>query len=57
MGLSGYFARSLDDLETALVSAKNNATGTVIICDIHIDENVFPIVPPGEALNNQVSAE
>ena len=57
MGLSGYFVKNLDDLETALVSAKNNATGTVIICDIHIDENVFPIVPPGEALNNQVSAE
>lgn len=57
MGLSGYFAKSLDDLKRALIQAKKNSSGSVIICDIHIDENVFPIVPPGEALNNQVSAE
>ncbi len=57
MGLSGYFAKNLDDLESALIHAKQNSSGSVIICDIHIDENVFPIVPPGEALNNQVSAE
>ncbi len=47
MGLSGYFVKDLTDLKGALEKAKINPTGTVIICDIHIDENVFPIVPPG----------
>jgi acetolactate synthase I/II/III large subunit len=57
MGLKGFFIKDLEGLASALEEAKVNPTGTVLICDIHIDENVFPIVPPGEALNNQVSAE
>jgi acetolactate synthase-1/2/3 large subunit len=57
MGLTGFFVRNLQELTSALEVAKKNPMGTVIICDIHIDENVFPIVPPGEAINNQVSAE
>ncbi|MEI8215494.1 MAG: biosynthetic-type acetolactate synthase large subunit [Eubacteriales bacterium] len=57
MGLNANLAIDLDGLKDALAKAKDRKTGTVIICDIHIDENVFPIVPPGEALNNQVSSE
>jgi acetolactate synthase-1/2/3 large subunit len=57
MGLTGFFTNNLQDLQTALEAAKINPTGTVIICDIHIDENVFPFVPAGEAINNQVLSE
>ncbi len=57
MGLTGYYTRDLDGLAAALENAKANNKGTVIICDIHIDENVFPIVPPGEAINNPISEE
>lgn len=57
MGLDADFTTDLDGLKNALNNAKGRKTGTVIICDIHIDENVFPIVPPGEAINNQVSSE
>jgi hypothetical protein len=57
MGLDADFTNDLDGLKNALDKAKVRKTGTVIICDIHIDENVFPIVPPGEAINNQVSSE
>jgi acetolactate synthase-1/2/3 large subunit len=57
MGLDADFTTDLDGLRNALNNAKVRKTGTVIICDIHIDENVFPIVPPGEAINNQVSSE
>jgi acetolactate synthase-1/2/3 large subunit len=57
MGLDADFTTDLDGLKNALNNAKVRKTGTVIICDIHIDENVFPIVPPGEAINNQVSSE
>jgi acetolactate synthase-1/2/3 large subunit len=57
MGLDANFTTDLIGLRNALTKAKDRKTGTVIICDIHIDENVFPIVPPGEALNNQVYSE
>lgn len=57
MGLDADFTKDIEGLKKALNLAKDRKTGTVIICDIHIDENVFPIVPPGEAINNQVSSE
>lgn len=52
-GLSGYYAESLDQLKQALESAVSSGKGAVIVCDIEIDESVYPIVPPGEAINNQ----
>ncbi|WP_027399969.1 biosynthetic-type acetolactate synthase large subunit [Anaerovorax odorimutans] len=56
-GLNGYYVKSVDSLTEALKDAKEKGKGTVIACEIYIDENVWPIVPPGEAINNQVLAE
>ena len=56
-GLRGHYTRDLGSLQAALEEAKSSGQGRVIVCDIHIDDNVFPIVPPGEAINNQVTEE
>ncbi len=56
-GLSGCLVKDRDELKKALEDAKNSKTGTVIACEIFIDENVAPIVPPGEAINNQLLTE
>jgi acetolactate synthase-1/2/3 large subunit len=56
-GLSGCLVKDRAGLKEALEKAKNSKTGTVIACEIFIDENVAPIVPPGEAINNQLLTE
>jgi len=56
-GLSGCLVKDREGLKEALENAKNSETGTVIACEIFIDENVAPIVPPGEAINNQLLTE
>ncbi len=56
-GLSGYLVKDRTGLKKALEAAKEAKTGTVIACEISVAENVTPIVPPGEAINNQLLAE
>ena len=56
-GLSGCLVKDRDELKKALEDALNSKTGTLIACEIFIDENVAPIVPPGEAINNQLLTE
>lgn len=56
-GLTGCLVKDRDEFRNALENAKNSKTGTVIACEIFIDENVAPIVPPGEAINNQLLTE
>ena len=56
-GLNGCLVRQRDELIRALEEAKKSNKGTVIACEIFIDENVAPIVPPGEAINNQLLTE
>lgn len=56
-GLNGYYVRDMKGLTDAIEDAKEKGKGAVIACEINIDENVWPIVPPGEAINNQVLAE
>lgn len=53
-GLNGCLVQDRESFVKALEEAKNSKTGTVIACEIFIDENVAPIVPPGEAINNQL---
>lgn len=53
-GLKGYLVHDTVDLKKTLEEAKANKKGAVIACEIFIDENVCPIVPPGEAINNQM---
>jgi acetolactate synthase-1/2/3 large subunit len=53
-GLSGRHVRDADGLKSAISEAAGAGRGAVIACDVSIDENVWPIVPPGDAINNQL---
>ena len=56
-GLSGYRAGNLEELKQAISSARSTGKAAIIRCDIFIDENVWPIVPPGDSIENQRSTE
>ncbi len=56
-GLNGWEVNSEEDLRKAIKEALDSGKGGVIACDIYIDENVWPIVPPGDSINNQVTEE
>lgn len=56
-GLKGYHVHNADDFREALKESKDSGKATLIVCDIYTDENVWPIVPPGDAINNQVMEE
>lgn len=56
-GLYGRLVRNRMEFRKALEEALQTGKGAVIACDISIDENVTPIVPPGEAINNQLLTE
>lgn len=53
-GLNGCLVTDKAALKKALEDAKASGKGNVIACEVFIDENVAPIVPPGEAINNQL---
>ncbi len=54
-GLNGKNVSTLDELQSALrEAAASDHQGTLIICDISSGEDVFPMVPPGGAMNDQV---
>jgi acetolactate synthase, large subunit, biosynthetic type len=56
-GLKGYLVKDRKSFKEALIEAKDCKSGVIIACEIFIDENVAPIVPPGEAINNQLLTE
>ena len=56
-GLKGCEVTSIDELKDAIDKAKSFDKATVIACDIFIDENVWPIVPPGDNIDNQRISE
>ena len=57
-GLDGYRVDNLDSLRAALEKAAASGHGNVITCDIDSNRDVFPMVPPGNAMHDQVlSAE
>ena len=56
-GLNVYRADNLDALKEALIKAAASERGSVIVCDISTGEDVFPMVPPGSAMNDQVFSE
>jgi len=56
-GLSGYQVDNLDDLKKAIAAAQGTGKAAVICCDIYIEENVWPIVPPGDTIDNQLTEE
>lgn len=53
-GLKGYLVQDTEALKNALEEAKASGRGAVIACEIFVDENVAPIVPPGESIDNQL---
>lgn len=56
-GLNGYRTGSLEELKGILQDAAASERGSVIVCDISNGEDVFPMVPPGNAMNDQVFSE
>lgn len=53
-GLNGCRVNTLDALRDTLKKAIASGKGNVITCDIDPDRDVFPIVPPGNAMHDQV---
>jgi acetolactate synthase-1/2/3 large subunit len=56
-GLNGYRVKDADALEDAISVARQTGKAAVICCDICVEENVWPIVPPGDTIENQVTEE
>ncbi|MDR0570059.1 MAG: biosynthetic-type acetolactate synthase large subunit [Clostridiales Family XIII bacterium] len=56
-GLRGWHVADETGLRSAIGAALAGGGGAVIACDVFIDENVWPIVPPGDAISNQVIGE
>lgn len=59
-GLKGWEVSGVEGLKKAIGQAKaelKQGRGAVIACDISIDDNVWPIVPPGDAIFNQMTEE
>jgi acetolactate synthase-1/2/3 large subunit len=56
-GLRGWHVSNKEDLKKAVNEAMDYGKGAVIACDVYIDENVWPIVPPGDAISNQRTTE
>ncbi len=53
-GLNGKKVNTLEDLKNAIKNAKASDKATLIICEIDSAEDVFPMVPPGNAMSDQV---
>jgi acetolactate synthase-1/2/3 large subunit len=52
VGLKGYETDSIDGLKSAIKDAKASGRAAVIAVDVGVDDNVWPIVPPGDAIFN-----
>lgn len=53
-GIEAIHVTNLKELKDAVTHASKKRKPALIINHIHINENVFPIVPPGEAIHNQI---
>jgi acetolactate synthase-1/2/3 large subunit len=52
VGLKGYEVDCIGGLEEAIKEAKASGGASVIAVDIGVDDSVWPIVPPGDAIFN-----
>lgn len=52
-GIKGVNVNDLDALRLSIEEASKEKKPMLIVCNIDMDHCVFPIVPPGEAINNQ----
>lgn len=53
-GIEGYSADSMESLKTILNNVEFNKKPIFIECKIDIDENVYPIVPPGQSIDKVI---
>ncbi|MDR2163913.1 MAG: biosynthetic-type acetolactate synthase large subunit [Clostridiales Family XIII bacterium] len=53
VGLKGYETDSIGGLKKAIDEAKASGGAAVIAVELGIDDSVWPIVPPGDAIYNQ----
>jgi acetolactate synthase-1/2/3 large subunit len=56
-GLKGYLVHDIKSLKAALEEVKARGKGAVIACEIFVDEDVAPMVPPGGAIDQQLLVE
>lgn len=56
-GLTGDRVAGADELKASIRTARAAGKAAVIACDVYIDENVWPIVPPGDTIENQRTTE
>ncbi|MDR3072739.1 MAG: biosynthetic-type acetolactate synthase large subunit [Clostridiales Family XIII bacterium] len=56
-GLIGREVGNIDALKEAVAEIQKSGKGGVIACDINLDENVWPIVPPGDSIVNIICEE
>jgi acetolactate synthase-1/2/3 large subunit len=52
VGLKGYEVDTIDGLKYAIAEAKASGKAAVIAVDIDVNDSVWPIVPPGDAIFN-----
>jgi acetolactate synthase-1/2/3 large subunit len=57
MGAEGYTVTTLDEFKDAFEKAKASGKAAVINCLIDKDENVWPMVAPGESISKAFSQE
>ncbi|MDR1778165.1 MAG: biosynthetic-type acetolactate synthase large subunit [Clostridiales Family XIII bacterium] len=57
VGLTGIEVTNVEELKQAIAKVRETGRGGVIACDIDLDENVWPIVPPGDAIMNIITEE
>lgn len=53
-GLNGSYVKKLEDLKEELIKAKDSDRASIIACEISMDANVLPMVPPGGAISDQL---
>jgi acetolactate synthase-1/2/3 large subunit len=53
VGLKGYEVKSISGLRDAIKEAKASGGAAVIAVELGVDDSVWPIVPPGDAIFNQ----
>lgn len=53
-GYSACRVSDIDSLRKAMEDAVSNGRGNLIVCDIDSNQDVFPMVPPGNAMDEQL---
>ena len=55
LGAEGYTIKSIDEIDTVIPKALNSDKFAIINCIVHINDRVYPMVPPGKAIHEAIS--